>query len=137
MKLPNFKKIFKNDYEEDFQDLVEQLAEAVNYNFERLFNVLNNRASFGDNLYGQLKEFTVTVGTDGIPLETTSYQSTLNPARPVGALVLDLINETNPNSYPTSAPFITYSESSGTVTINHITGLIANNKYKIKIFFLG
>lgn len=137
MKLPSIRRILKNDFEEEQHSLVEKLGNAVNYNFDKIWNVLNGEVSLADNTKTQIKDITLTVDSSGIPTETVSFQSKFSPARPIGAMIIDVQNKTNPDTYPTSWPGVSYRESSGTVFINHISGLTSGNKYFLKIVFFG
>jgi len=137
VQIPNQKKLIKNDFNEDNQALVEQLAEVINYNFETSFNALNKNLSLGDNLNVLVKDIEVTVDSSGIPITSIKFTSSLKPARPIGSLVIDQINLTNSLVYPTSGIVISYSEVKGIVTVNHITGLPAGNKFKLKVVFFA
>lgn len=136
MKLPSLRKILTSDFEDEIKAVIEKLANSINYNFERLWTIVNGKITF-DNTAWSVKDITVTVNSSGVPTETIGFTSTSNPARPIGSVVIDVQNLTNPTSYPTSGVFVSYSESNGQVTINHITGLTSGNKYKLKIIFFS
>lgn len=137
MKIPNQKSINKNDFDEEFQPLAEQLSDIVDYNTEQVFNALNKNISLADNIAGFSKEIDVVVDSSGIPTTSIKLNSTLVPSRPVGALVVDHINLTNSTIYPTGGIMISYSELSGVITVNHITGLPVNNKFRLKVVFFA
>jgi hypothetical protein len=48
-------------------------------------------------------------------------------------MVLSAINETNTSVYPTSTPFISFSQVGKTVTINNIKGLQSGYKYTLTL----
>jgi hypothetical protein len=135
-KLPNFRRIFKTDFDSDYQDLVEKLGDSINYNFEKIYDALNGKLNT-DNLSEQIKDLDLIVGSDGIPTTRIGFTSSLTPARPIGSQVIQAQNLTNPTSYPTTGIFLTYSENTGTIFIEHITGLIPNNRYKLKAKFFS
>jgi hypothetical protein len=137
MKLPTQKKIIKTEFDEENQQLVEKLSGSVDYNFDKVFSALSGNIDLVNNLKGIVKEFQVTVDSSGIPLIPVRFNSTLTPARPFGAMVIDQTNLTNSTTYPTGAVMVTYTESKGVVTVNHFTGLPANNTFRIKIVFFG
>lgn len=137
MLLPNQKKIIKNDFDEEIQPLVEQLAETINYNFERLFSVLNKNVSLADNVNVLVKDIEISVDSSGIPTTSAKFPSTLVPARPIGSFVINQLNLTNPLVYPTGGIVLSFSEVKGIVTINHVTGLPANNKFSLKVVFFA
>lgn len=137
MQIPNQKKIIKNDFDEEVQPLVEQLAETINYNFERVFNVLNKNVSLADNTNTLTKDIEVTVDSSGIPTTSVKFPSSLVPARPIGSFVINQLNLTNSLVYPTGGIVISFSEVKGIITINHVTGLPANNKFSLKVVFFA
>jgi hypothetical protein len=136
-KLPNFKKIFKGDYPDESQALVEQLGDILNYNFDRLFGTLNNGVTLADNLNSMVKDLDIVVNSAGIPTIPIKLNSTLIPARPSGYMVIDHVNITNAQVYPTSGICISYTESKGVLTINHVTGLPAGYTFRLKVVFFA
>ncbi len=137
MKIPTQKKIVVNDFPEEDRELVEQLAGIIDYNTEKVFAVLNHNVSFGDNTASLIKDIQISVTSAGIPTTISKFQSTFTPARPSGALVISAVNLTNSNVYPTGGIFVSYSELSGVVTINHITGLPVDNIFSLRIVFFA
>lgn len=137
MKIPSQKKIVKSEFDEESQELVEQLGIIIDYNFERVFNALNKNLSLGDNLSSFVKDLDITVDSNGLPITPVKVKSDLIPARPAGTLILSARNLTNTTTYPSGAPFISFSEFNGLVSIEHVTGLQANNKYKLTVVFFA
>ena len=50
MKLPSFRRILEQDYKPDDQDLVKTLASSLNYGIEVLYDALNGKLTFRDNI---------------------------------------------------------------------------------------
>jgi hypothetical protein len=94
----------------------------------QLLTAMNKNLTVTDNLNMMYKDITVIVDSTGKPTTLLTYKSTLNGTTQ-GITVIRAINLTNSGIYPMSFPFLTWSDNSGTVTINNITGLQANQKY--------
>lgn len=132
MKLPNFKRLIKADYAQEFQDLIETLGFSVNNGVEVLYQALNKSLNLKDNIACTVKELTVEVKDDGTP--KTQLTFTLDTSnRILGITVLSASNLTNPTIYPNFTPFISYSQSGKNVTINNIKGLQSGQKYSLTI----
>lgn len=131
-KLPNFKRIFKTDYDQKDQDLVEKLAVTINNGFELLYNQNNRGIDLSNNLACTVRSIEVIVNSSGIPTAGTGF--TIDTSGQIkGTQVLRAVNLTNSSVYPTSAPFISFTQDNKTITINHIAGLPANNKFSITL----
>lgn len=136
MKLSGFKRLRKEDFPKDYQELVDKLAYSINTFTDEVINGLNKNLTIDENMNQFLKEITVTVNSSGVPTETTQLTNALAiPAK--GMKVLRAENLTNTSSYPTNAPFISFSEEKKVITIKHVTGLQASNKYKLLLNVIG
>lgn len=136
MKINSFKRIISGDYPAEDQKLVEQLGLSVNAGFNELFSALSNRLTFDDNFFGTVKTVDVTTDANGNPLTRTSIAlSNTSPVR--GTLVIAAANQTNPTTYPTSTPFISFTQNGTALFIDNITGLAANNRYNITLIALN
>lgn len=136
MKLPNYKRIYPSDFSPDDQPLVNQMSTSVNPNIEVLYQALNGNVSLKDNIYAEVKEFTTNVNSAGIPNNTLQYNSSLATSI-LGITVLRARHSTRTDVFPTSAPFISFTQSGKTVTINNITGLPANQDFALVIVAYG
>lgn len=133
MKLPSFRRVFLGDYTSEEQPLVSKLSVTINQGLENLYDVLNKKVSITDNLYATIKDVIIQVDSSGIPLTTTSFQLDTKGVTIQGCMIIKLENLTNSTGYPTSAPFITYTQVQDGVRIDHITGLQINNQYRLRI----
>lgn len=131
-KLPGWKRIYEQDYDEKYQDLVRQLGANLNYGIQALYDVLNGKLTFADNMESTVKEFSVTVDAQGIPTTQTLFKKN-DTTRITGLVIIRADNATNATTYPTSGVFISYTETTDTVFINHVTGLQANQPYNITV----
>lgn len=136
MKIPLYKRLFKTDFASEEQPLVEKISGSVNDGIENLQAVLNKNTSLSDNIYCIVKDIDVIVNESGIPKQSIGFNNSLN-TNIIGIQVIKVISTTNSNIYPSSGPFITFTEIEKVISIKHITGLPANNKFTIKIVAYG
>lgn len=132
MKLPTYRRLMSTDFPKEFKSFVESMAITVNHGIEVLYNALNKNISLTDNIACSLRDVTVTVDSDGEPTGTTTMSLDSNNTV-IGCQVIKVSNVTNPSAFPTGSVFITFAQNENGLTINHITGLIPNNKYTLKI----
>lgn len=126
------KRLITEDFKKDDQELIGKIASILNPAFEAITTALNNNLTLADNFNAQVKEITFIMGSNGIPTTELSFKVSLKGN--CRAMVITRVdNLTNSNTYPTEAPFPTFSQAGDTVTINHITGLTAGSKYNIRI----
>lgn len=136
MKLQSFRRLFKGDFPKEEQGLVERLSASINNGIEILYTALNKNISMIDNFYGTYKELSYIPTSTGTPETPAGFQMDIN-ARVLGLQVIRVENITNPNAFPTGGVFITFSQNGTQVDINHVTGLISGNEYKIRVFAYG
>jgi hypothetical protein len=135
-KIKSYARIITNDYDSEDQPLVEKMGSQINEGFDPIYGALSNRLTFEENFLCTVRDVEMTVGSNGIPLNRISMS--LNNNLPVkGVLVLSVSNRTNAAVYPTGAPFISFTQNANVLYIDHITGLVPNNRYNIKILALN
>lgn len=132
MKFPTFKRIFKTDYPQDQQSLVEKLAATINNGFEVIYNAMAKNVSLSDNLACTVKVLQVKVDASGTPTSDLSFKiDTVGQIK--GIDVIRAENQTNSTVYVTSHPFMSFTQNDTTVTITNIKGLPVNNTFNITI----
>lgn len=132
----SYSRIISNDFDSEDQPLIEKLSGQINGGFDPIYSALSNRLTFEDNFLSSVRDIEVTVGADGKPTNRTSFALGNNlPVR--GTLVLNVINRSNAAAYPTGAPFVTFTQNANLLFIDHITGLVPNNRYSIRILALN
>jgi hypothetical protein len=137
MKLPSIKRIDKQNFDPKDKDLIEKLGFTLNNDLEVVFNGLNRNISLKDNVLCTVKDVQIIVDSDGIPQNTASFQLDIQNMRILGCQVVKAINLKNSTGYVTGAPFITFSQASNIININHITGLRAGQTYNLTIIAWG
>lgn len=137
MKLPSFRRLFKQDFEQQFQGFVDQLSPTVNTGTEILYDALNKKLNFRDNFQSTVKDITVEIDGSGKPKSATTinFDSGVT-GRVDGVFVTVATNLTNSSTYPTGAPFVTFTPTENGISINHIAGLQPNNKYTLRLVIL-
>lgn len=133
--MPSLKRIYTNDFEQQYQQLIEQLSYTINTNEDTLFQTLTNNVTLKDNIYGQVIQLLVQVDASGKPITKTGFVSTLT-TNILGTLVLNALANT-PNVYPTGGIFVSFTQSGTTITINNITGLPANTQFTLTLATFG
>lgn len=135
-KLPGFRRLRREDYPVEFQDLVEQLSASLNIGIEAIYDVLNQKANVGENIDSSVNDLTITLSADGTPVERT--QITIHKSETIqGLTIVKTENLTNPATFPTTAPYATWTQNGSTVDIDHITGLNVGDEWQIKVLTWG
>lgn len=140
MRLPSFKRIYENNFKEEYKDLVRTLSASINIGLENLYLALNNRLTFQDNFQATIKQLDVIVNSSGYPIQTTVFQlnnfggtQTQSEIRAIGVLVINAQNLTNSSIYPTNAPFVSWTQVQTGIQINHVTGLQSGQTYRLTL----
>lgn len=131
-KLPSYKRIITSDYSEEDRPMIEQLGGSVNDAFNQVFFTLNGRVDLRNNLFCSVRDVDVTLDANGLPINRTTFGLN-STTQVIGCIVISAINQTNSAIYPTSAPFISFSQLDNSILINHITGLQAGMRYTLRI----
>jgi len=131
MKLPGYKRLIKEDFKSEEQDLVNKLAFIVNSGFEPVYAALSKGLTITDNFNQQTQDIVVKVNAGGSPINTIQIRYLLKSS----CIGITAINCT---PAPPSAPWITWEQTgNGLVAINKITGLVANTEYRVKLVLFG
>jgi hypothetical protein len=135
-KIPEIKRIKVEDFKEEDRDTVAKLANVLNTALEQIQSALTNNLTFSENFRGQMKDIEVTVDSSGVPTVDTSFKSSLSSSCK-GLWVIKAENLTSSGTYPTAAPYVSFTESSGQIYVEKITGLQSANKYRLRIIALS
>lgn len=137
MKIPGYKRIFKGDFPPDQQSLVEKLSFIINDGFQTLYEQLNKKLTFKDNMMSTIRSFTVSVDANGIPRSTTQFNID-ETTKIEGLLVIRVENVDNSFAYPSGAVQIdAFRQEDRLLTVDHITGLDARVNYRIKLLTIS
>lgn len=135
MKLNALKRIITEDFAKDDQALVQKLSLILNPIVDQLVIIFDKRLDYV-NLNRQLKVLTIKVGDTGTPITATQIKSELK-TKAIGINCLRVVNTKAPQTYVPAAPFISFSEDTGIVTIENVKGLTANIEYSLTLEILG
>jgi hypothetical protein len=133
MKLPNFKRLFLEDFDPKDQNLVGKLASIINIGFETIYTALNKKLTISDNLAATERNITVVVDNNGIPKNEVIFSLDTPNSQVKGVFVGKCENLTNSSSYPTSGVFITWVQVQSGIKVLHITGLKPNETYRLYV----
>lgn len=132
MHLSFLRRLVKEDFAQQYQDVVGKIGYVINPAMEQLSLALKNNLTWSDNIAAQVITFQVTVDSSGTPSGSISFASTLNS--PINHMMVTRANAVgNTTIYPTSAPFISFIQNGTNVSINNITGLPANIPFNITL----
>ena len=137
MKLSTFKRLDKSNFDDQYQDLIDQLGLSLNNDIQSLFDALGGKLSLADNFLCTIKDVPIVVDADGIPKNAAQFQIDKTNMRILGCQVVNAVNRTNSNTYPTGAPFVNFTANGQLVTIDHVTGLQPNQNYTLTIIAFG
>ena len=140
MKLPWYKRIDESDFLPEEKPLIRKLANSLNSGFENVYLALSNRITLSENVACSIKEVELSVGSDGKPvsesflnLDRRNGTSVGAELKIIGCVVLKAQNLTDSGAYLTGSPFVTWTQTQSGIQINHVTGLIAGNKYRLTV----
>jgi hypothetical protein len=137
MKLPSYRRIYKTDYAEEYQALVEKMAVSINYGFDTLYDALNQKLTFQDNISATISEFAVKVDGNGKPTQKTQFKLNSSQTSVQGIIVLNCYGANNPDTLPTGGIFVSFEKNENVVNINNIRGLLPNVSYNIKLLAIS
>jgi hypothetical protein len=137
MKLPSYRRIYKTDYKEEFQPLVESLAVTINNAFDTIYNALNGNLTLKENIASTISEFTVTVDSSGTPVQDTQFRLSSNQKNVEGLIVINAYGTNSTNVTPYSGVFVAYTKNDEYVSINRVLGIDSGTQYTIKVLVIG
>ena len=140
-KTPLIKRIAMEDYSElpaEMKQPFEKLVGQLNMFFISVFNAMDGGLTFGDNVTGQWKQFTVTAPAAG----NTTYLFLTDVYSPRGVSIEKIHDITTGTYTPISASVslswtIYTANNLKQIFIENITGLTANHKYDITVLVKG
>ena len=135
--LSSFRRILKTDFKEEYQPLIDQLAVSVNNGFDTLYDALNGKLSFKDNILSTIAEFNVSVDANEDPRQQTQIKLKDGQQNIEGVIVLSVQGVSDSSLLPTGGLAISFSKNNLVANINNIKGLEANKNYRIKVLILG
>ena len=140
MRLSSFKRLNDADYDKDDRSLVSRLANSLNDGIDNLYLALSNRISLRDNIQCTIKDVDIIVNSSGIPtlsavikLDRQGGTQTQVDAKILGLSLLDHRSLSGFPAYPTSGITISWTQVQTGIQIDHVTGLIPGNPYRLRV----
>lgn len=129
MKPPDLKRISKEDYPAQYQDLIDKLAFPLNSFMEQVRNILSGNVDF-ENLSRELVTIRIQTDINSRPISLPSFKSKLR-TRVRGLVPVSLSVLSSSNTYPAQAPFISFTQNGSIVTLTNIAGLSPETTYEL------
>lgn len=133
-RIPDLKRIAKEDFPSKYRDLIDRLAFPINSHIEQVRSALNKNIDF-QNLAQELKTIEFTTGTGGQPITPVSFRSDLSN-RIQGILPVRVVITSNNTSFANELPVISWSQVNNIVNINSIGGLQPETGYRLTLLTL-
>lgn len=129
-KIPDIKRIAKEDFEPEYQGLIDRLAFPINSFMEQVRNAFNGNIDF-TNLAQEVQTISFITNENGQPMNKISFKTKLtNAVQGINIINVKFTNNANPIE---SLPFINFSQNDKTINISYIGGLKINSKYQITL----
>jgi hypothetical protein len=138
MKISNFSRIKKEDFAEEDRQVADRIGGSINPFTQEVYTLTNKNITIADNLYQEIitLEITTSVSNSMIPKVTSRFKNNLRTIIK-GISVINVENLTNSSTYPTGAVQVFFSENNNIVTINRVTSLQSDNKYRLTLLTYG
>jgi hypothetical protein len=135
-RVPRRFTIDDTDVKAENQDVLQKLAGPINTFVEEVVDGFEGRLDV-DNFNQGVVQLNVRVDVDGFPISSNILRSPLiDGKRPNGIICLRAQNTNNPNIFPTTQPFISFSLSEDLIRIRHVSGLQAGEPYRLTILVI-
>ena len=140
-KISNVKRLIKEDFPKESQDLVDKLAYVLNPFLDQVSAAFNKNINI-DNLSREIITTSVVnaTGTGSYTVNSIATGGDVSPSvqiktklasKVIGINVIRVDNVTNPGTYPINAVGLSWSYESKIITLNKITGLTDGDKYNL------
>lgn len=135
MKLSSYRRLLEQDFPEN-EDLIKKLGITLNSSFSELYDALNNKLTFKDNISSTVTEFTVVVDPSGTPKNKTTFKLQNGQTNIEGLIVINAICS-DTTIFPTAGVFVSFVRNESNINIQNIKGLPANQTFIVKVIVLG
>lgn len=134
-KVPDLKRISKEDFPSEYQALIEKLAFPLNSHMEQVRALFSKGIDF-ENLTQELITLKVQTNEKSVPNNRITFKSSLR--NKLKGIVVISANITSDNtSFVQSQPFISFSQNLNIVQINNIAGLAAETTYELLLLTIS
>jgi hypothetical protein len=133
MRVTNYKRIAKEDFEPEMQDTIEKLASSINSFADQVIQAFNGNIGF-DNLTQEVVQFNVETDATGKLKTQTEVKSNL---RRVQGYTVIRVEVQGAGGMPTAVPLISFTQTETSVRIQSVMGILPNVKYRITAIAIG
>jgi len=135
-RVPDIKRIRKEDFDEKNQPMIERLAYSINTFMDQVIFLLNKNVDF-QNLNQQIITYNITINSSGNLVNPPNIRTSLK-SKPAGVICISATNVNNPSIFPTSQPFVSIGIiNNSTVSIENISGLQSDSAYQLTLLIIG
>ena len=134
--VPDIKRLRAEDFPEDQQELVSKLAFALNSFMDQTVALLDGNLDSA-NIAREIKDINFTTDGSGAPSSLPLKITTSLNRKPVGVICIKAENLTNTLTYPSGAPWVSWTLSGGVISITNITNLTAGEKWRLRLMIIG
>lgn len=135
-RVPDVKRLRKEDFEPEYQDMIERVAYSINTFSDQVRRVLNKNVDF-INLNQELSTYSISIDSSGNLVNPSNIRHGLT-SKPAGVLCVAALNLNDPTTFPVSQPFVSFSIiNNTTISIQNITGLQNNSTYQLTLLIIG
>lgn len=132
-KLPTITGLKREDFK-DAPSWIDRLLSPLNSFIRNVYDALNGSLTFGDNVSGFIKEFTITAGAASTD-NTASFLHGLK-TQPSGVLVMQALAQGSNYAPIANAVTISWRRGVGTIIIDAITGLTNGTQYTLRVLVI-
>lgn len=130
-KLNAPKRLIKEDFDEEYQGLIDKIAFSLNSFYDEVTNAFNKNINI-DNLTREIITIDVENNSSGILKVPSQFKTNLT-ARIRGINIIKADNVSNPAIDPVEAPWISWTINTNIITVRKVTGIQADNKYQLTL----
>ena len=131
-KITDIRKLTIEDVDEKDRPLVEKLAGNDNSFKDDFALQFNGNIDF-QNRIDKLITMELTVDGSGIPVGKNKFATGVNSVAGLTIVSATNLDDVSSSGYPTAQPWIIPKNLSQVIEIAKVTGLVANNKYRVRI----
>ena len=135
MKIEIPPKIRTEDFSAEDKDLVDRIAGVYNTFVDQIYSVLNGKVDY-DNLTRQIVTLDVTTNATGQVVNSPQIKYNLS-TKLKAVSVLNAQNLVNTNTYPISAPWVSWTINQGYITVLNISGLGNSTQFRLTLELVG
>lgn len=135
-RVPDIKRIRKEDFPEEMQDTVGKLGYAINTFMDQVISLFSNNIDF-QNLSQQVSEFIIETDGSGDVINPPKVSVNLGGRKVIGAYCIAADNLNDSSATPAYQPFIGFTIiNNNLVSITSIKGLPVSGKFRIRVLLI-